>query len=203
MGKVSIGLRGWRFDEDAVFDDDGSFRPLAEMPSDASRRVNRLTSLVNRPCGACRLIHGEEAIERCRVARVVYGEPMHEVLLCNDHESDFVYWFREEGGSQYQGTEDLQDAFYEWFADGGRAPDGYAGLEHVDTAPETLPDPEAAIEATSGAAEEDATATDGEGATASPTGTTAVDGDVPGDDATGGEREADDEGFDLSREYPR
>jgi hypothetical protein len=35
----------------------------------------------------------------------------------------------------------MKDAFHEWFADGGRAPEGYGGMEHVDTDPGSLPDP--------------------------------------------------------------
>jgi hypothetical protein len=138
---VSIGLRGWRFEEDDVFTPDGEVRPLDEMPPDARDRVLRLSALVGSPCDACWLIHGDENIERCRDADVVYGEPMAEVILCTPHESDFLYWYREEGGSIYRGSEDLEDAFYEWFADGGRAPEGYAGIEHVDTDPEHLPEP--------------------------------------------------------------
>ena len=141
MAKVSIGLRGWRFDEEDVFDEAGNFRPLEEMPDDARRRLLRLTTLVNSPCDACWLIHGEEDIQKGNVARVVYGEPMAEVLLCPDHEIDFLYWYREEGGERYRGSEELQDAFHEWFDDGGRAPEGYGGVEHVDTDPEELPDP--------------------------------------------------------------
>ncbi len=140
MGKVSIGLRGWRFDEEEVFTDDGKLRPLEEMPEDASDRISRLTALVNSPCHACWLIHGDENVEKCNVARVVYGEPLSEVLLCDDHEANFVYWYRERGGDRYRGDPELQDAFHEWFLDGGRAPEDYAGVEHVETAPEDLPD---------------------------------------------------------------
>ncbi|PSP75437.1 hypothetical protein BRC81_15535 [Halobacteriales archaeon QS_1_68_20] len=140
MGKVSIGLRGWRFDEDEVFSDDGKLRPLEEMPEDASDRISRLTALVNSPCHACWLIHGDENVEECNVARVVYGEPLSEVLLCDGHEADFVYWYRERGGDEYRGDPELQDAFHEWFVDGGRAPEDYGGIEHVRTAPEDLPD---------------------------------------------------------------
>jgi hypothetical protein len=141
MVKVSIGLRGWRFEENDVFTSDGEVRPLDEMPPDARDRVLRLSALVGSPCDACWLIHGDDDIERCRAADVVYGEPMAEVVLCTPHEPDFLYWYREEGGSAYRGSDDLEDAFYEWFADGGRAPEGYAGIEHVDTDPEDLPEP--------------------------------------------------------------
>ncbi len=67
---------------------------------------------------------------------------MAEVVLCEAHEPDFLYWYREAGGDQYRGSEDLQDAFFTWFEDGGRAPTEYGGLEHVETAPEDLPEPE-------------------------------------------------------------
>jgi hypothetical protein len=141
MAKVSIGLRGWRFEEGDVFTPDGDVRPLDEMPPDARERVLRLSALVGSPCDACWLIHGDEDIERCRAADVVYGEPMAEVVVCAPHEPDFLYWYREEGGSAHRGSEDLEDAFSEWFADGGRAPEGYEGIEHVDTDPDGLPEP--------------------------------------------------------------
>ena len=141
MAKVSIGLRGWRFEESDVFTPDGEVRPLDEMPPDARERVLRLSALVGSPCDACWLIHGDENIKQCRAADVVYGEPMAEVVLCGSHEPDFLYWYREEGGSEYRGSEKLEDAFHEWFADSGRAPEDYAGIEHVDTDPEDLPEP--------------------------------------------------------------
>ncbi len=143
MGKVSIGLRGWRFDEADVFADDGSLRPVDEMAPDVARRVVRLSALVGSACHACWLEHGDAHLDRCAPAAVVYGEPLAEVLLCADHEADFLFWFREAGGEAYRGTDELQDAFHEWFLDGGRAPDGYAGLEHVDTDPAGVPVPPA------------------------------------------------------------
>ena len=142
MGKVSIALRGWRFDEDEVFDENGDLRPVMEM-SDATReRLVRLTVVAGQPCDACWLIHGDDNLRQCNVARVVYGEPLAEVVLCDGHEVDFFYWFREAGGSEYRGTDEFQDRFHEWFADGGRAPDGYAGVEHVDTDPDSIPEPD-------------------------------------------------------------
>jgi len=141
MGKVSIGLRGWRFEEAEVFTPDGRLRPLDEMSDDDARRVSRLSALVGTPCHACWLIHGDADIAACNPAAVVYGEPMAEVVLCAAHEPDFLYWYREAGGEAHRGEETLQDAFHEWFLDGGRAPDGYAGLEHVDTDPTDLPTP--------------------------------------------------------------
>lgn len=137
MAKVSIGLRGWRFDESAVFDDDGAIKPLSEMPPDAQRRVSRLTAIIGNPCDACWLTEDEK--QDCNVVRTVYGEPMNEVLLCAEHEPDFLYWFREEGGDEYAGTSAMRDFFHEWFLDGGRAPEGYAGLEHVEQEPDALP----------------------------------------------------------------
>jgi hypothetical protein len=140
MAKVSIGLRGWRFDEDVVFDADGSLRPLSELPDDTRERLLRLQALLGEPCDACWLIHGEENKRQCNVADVVYGEPMGEVLLCADHEPDFLYWFHEEGGREYAGDASMRAFFHEWFDQGGRAPDEYAGIEHVDEDPDSLPD---------------------------------------------------------------
>lgn len=139
--KVSVGLRGWRFDEDAIFTDAGEFRPLDEMDEDDRERIRRLQTLVERPCDACRLTADDS--DGWRRAAAVYGEPMSEVILCSDHEADFVYWFREAGGRRYRGKARLRDAFHEWFDDGGRAPQTYGGVEHVDTDPETLPEPPA------------------------------------------------------------
>jgi hypothetical protein len=139
MAKVSIGLRGWRFDEDEVFDEDGSLRRLTEMSPDARQRILRLTELIGEPCDACYIQHGDSEIEQCTVGAIVYGEPMGEVLLCDAHESDFLYWFREEGGETLAGEPELANAFQSWFDDGGRAPAGYSGLDHVEESPEQLP----------------------------------------------------------------
>ena len=141
MTKVSIGLRGWRFDEDVVFDEDGTVRDIAEMPEDTRNRLIRLQALLGEPCSACWLIHGQENVERCNMGEVVYGEPLAEVLLCTEHEPDFVYWFQEEGGAEYAGTATLQDEFFEWFAEGNRAPESFGSVEHVDEAPDDLPEP--------------------------------------------------------------
>jgi hypothetical protein len=141
MAKVNIGLRGWRFDEAEVFADDGSLRPVDEMDNDVAKRVVRLSALVNSPCDACWLEHGDEGLEDCEAAAVVYGEPLAEVVLCPDHETDFLYWFREAGGDEHAGTDELQDAFHEWFLDGGRAPDDYEGLQHVSTDQASVPTP--------------------------------------------------------------
>ncbi|RLM53602.1 hypothetical protein DVK02_12175 [Halobellus sp. Atlit-31R] len=141
MAKVSIGLRGWRFEEEEVFTDDGEFRSLDDVPDDTRKRLIRLTYLQGKPCDACYLVHGEENKKRCNQAEIVYGEPMEEVLLCQDHEADFLYWFREAGGVEAAGTETFRDEFHEWFVAGNRAPEGYGGLEHVDTDPGELPTP--------------------------------------------------------------
>ncbi len=141
MSKVSIGLRGWRFEEREVFTDEGEFRPLTEIPKETRHRLVRLSLIVERPCDACYLVHGDAEKERCRQATIVYGEPLDEVLLCDAHEADFLYWFREEGGREFAGEDEFRDEFHEWFAAGGRAPEGYAGLEHVQTDPDALPDP--------------------------------------------------------------
>jgi hypothetical protein len=137
---VSIGFRGWRFDEDEVFDEHGNYRPLAEMSDDTSARLRRLPTLMDRPCDACYLAHGSNDQDH-NVPAAVYGEPQAEVLVCNEHERDFYYWFLELGGDQYRGTAELQTAFREWFADGGRAPDAFEGPEHVATEPEATPEP--------------------------------------------------------------
>ncbi len=139
MGKVSIGLRGWRFDEGDIFTEDGELRSLDEMPLDVRNRVVRLSKLVDKPCDACWLIYGDDDVAACNVAEVVYGEPMAEVLVCGEHEVDLLYWYRIIDGHRFRGEERFQDAFHEWFAAGNRAPAGYAGIEHVETAPASLP----------------------------------------------------------------
>jgi hypothetical protein len=141
MAKVSIGLRGWRFEESELFDEAGEFRPLDTMSDSARTRLVRLTYLQAKPCDGCYLIHGEANKKRCKQAQIVYGEPMEEVLLCETHESDFLYWFREAGGNQFIETEAFRRSFVEWFDAGNRAPDGYEGLTHVDVDPHALPDP--------------------------------------------------------------
>ncbi|MFW6018226.1 MAG: hypothetical protein ACOCPX_05345 [Halapricum sp.] len=138
MGKVSIGLRGWRFDEEDVFDANGSIKPLAEMPPEPRRRVSRLTAIIGNACDVCMVLEDDE--RDCNVASAVYGEPMSEVLLCGEHEPDFVYWFRELGGDEYAGSAALADTFLAWIADGGRAPEDYGEIEHVDSEPDALPD---------------------------------------------------------------
>jgi hypothetical protein len=140
MAKVSVGLRGWRFEESEIFTEDGEYKPLDEIPEEPRRRLVRLPILLDRPCDACYLVFGDEEIRKCREPTVVYGEPLNEVVLCDRHEVDFLYWFREAGGKEFRGEEEFRDAFYEWFDDGERAPEGYAGMEHVDTDPEGLPD---------------------------------------------------------------
>jgi hypothetical protein len=225
MAKVSIGLRGWRFEESDVFTDEGEFRPLDEVPREPRQRLVRLERLLGRPCDACYLLHGEAEKRRCREAAVVYGEPFEEVLLCEPHESDFLYWFREVGGRELAGEEGFGDAFHEWFADGGRAPEGYGGVEHVDTDPEGLPetpDPkelQRRVEAAEGfetrrvaaratgpdadaarGRDADADGIDGGGdATGTGTGTETENGDGEGD----GDGDEDDEfDLDLGRDYP-
>ena len=141
MGKVNVGLRGWRFAEADIFTDEGLFKQLEEIPKDDRQRLLRLVSLVEKPCDACRLIHGEDEIHRARQAAVVYGEPNDEVVLCADHEADFLYWYQNDGGSEYRGSAAFDDAFEEWFDNGGRAPEEFEAVEHVETDPEGLPDP--------------------------------------------------------------
>lgn len=146
MAKVSVGLRGWRFEESEIFDDDGEFRPLEEIPEEPRERLLRLTKLVEEPCDACYLDHGEAAVENANQATIVYGEPLGEVLLCEAHEPDFLYWYREAGGSRHRGEESFADAFHEWYAGDNRAPDGYGGLDHVDADPANLPEPPGQLE---------------------------------------------------------
>ncbi|MXR42293.1 hypothetical protein GRX01_13220 [Halobaculum sp. WSA2] len=199
MGKVSIGLRGWRFEEDEIFTDAGGWRPLEEIPKEPRHRLVRLQVVMNKPCDACYLIHGEEDKERCRVASIVYGEPLDELVLCDEHEADFLFWFRERGGASIAGEETFRDAFHEWFDDGGRAPDGYGGMEHVEEAPEELPDlrdPEDLYEDDDLLADERPDFEGGSGGDAdSADAVEEADGSTPGD-------EEDDFDLDLDREYP-
>lgn len=141
MGKVSVGLRGWRFEESEIFTEDEEFKPLKEIPEDPRQRLLRLSRLVEQPCDACYLIHGESDKQRCNPAAFVYGEPMDEVVLCADHEPDFLFWYQNDGGSELRGEPEFADAFHQWFADGNRAPDGFGGVDHIDRDPEGLPDP--------------------------------------------------------------
>ena len=220
MGKVSIGLRGWRFDEEELFTDEGTWRPLKEIPKDPRHRLVRLQVVIGKPCDACYLIHGEAEKQRCREAAIVYGEPLEEILLCAEHEPDFLYWFREEGGERLAGEPELRDEFHEWFADGGRAPDGYAGVEHVETDPEGLPDlpsPEEIYEREQELLEDeradfdpsDASAVAGRGGERGEADADRTEGDEV--DETDEADEADEQGkddldlddLDLDREYPR
>lgn len=140
MAKVSVGLRGWRFDEEEIFTDDEELKPLDEIPEEPRERLVRLVGLVEEPCDVCYLEHGEAEVHRCNQAEIVYGEPNGEVLLCPEHEPDLIYWFREEGGSEHAGDLDFGDRFHEWVAAGNEAPDGYAPVEHVEEDPDGLPD---------------------------------------------------------------
>jgi hypothetical protein len=140
MAKVSIGLRGWRFEEDEIFSDDEELKPLDEIPEDPRERLLRLVSLVEEPCDVCYLDYGEAEVHRCNEAEIVYGEPDGEVLLCPEHEPDLLYWFREEGGSDHKGSVEFADRFHEWVAAGNEAPEGYGSVEHVEEDPGGLPD---------------------------------------------------------------
>jgi hypothetical protein len=148
MAKVSIGLQGWRFEESEIFTEEGEFRPLAEIPDDTRQRLVRLTYLHGEPCMACHCIYGDEQKRRCNEATIVYGEPMAEVLLCAEHEADFLYWFREGDGADTAGTDGVQTEFVNWFTNGNRSPDNYDGIEHVITDPDSLPSPPDADELT-------------------------------------------------------
>jgi hypothetical protein len=140
MAKVSIGLRGWRFEEDEIFTDDEELKPLDEIPEDPRERLLRLVALVEEPCDVCYLEYGEAEVHRCREAEIVYGEPNGEVLLCPEHEPDLIYWFREAGGSEHKGSVEFADRFHEWIAAGNEAPEGYGSVEHVEEDPDGLPD---------------------------------------------------------------
>lgn len=145
MGKVSVGLRGWRFDEDDIFTDDEQFKPLDAIPADPRQRLLRLLRLVSKPCDACYLIYGEDEKHRCAEASAVYGEALDEVLVCDAHETDFIYWYQHAGGSDLRGEPHFADRFHEWFENGNRAPADFERVEHVETDPEALPDlPDAA-----------------------------------------------------------
>ncbi|GAB7095560.1 hypothetical protein JCM30237_27140 [Halolamina litorea] len=192
MAKVSVGLRGWRFDEEEVFTDDGEWAPLDEMSDDTRNRILRLGMLLDQPCDACYLEHGEEYRKRAKAAAIVYGEPGDEVLLCESHESDFLYWFRETGGSDLTGEEEFRDSFHEWFAAGNRAPEGYGPDEHIEESPESLPNlptPEEAQRRLEEAAEYEEKRYDLRDPDQ-------VDGDA------GEEEDLDMEGLDLDTEYP-
>ncbi|MFC5134968.1 MULTISPECIES: hypothetical protein [Haloferacaceae] len=140
MAKVSIGLRGWRFDEEEIISEDGELKPLDEIPEEPRERLVRLVGLVEEPCDVCYLEYGDAEVHRCKEAEIVYGEPGGEVLLCPEHEPDFIYWFREAGGSEHKGEQAFGDRFHEWVAAGNEAPDGYASVEHVEEDPDGLPD---------------------------------------------------------------
>jgi len=141
MGKVSVGLRGWRFEEDEIFTDSEEFKPLEEIPEDPRQRLLRLSRLIELPCDACYLIHGEADKKQCNQSAFVYGEPMDEVVLCADHEPEFVYWYQHAGGSDLRGDEEFADVFHQWFADGNRATEEFGGVDHVETDPTALPEP--------------------------------------------------------------
>ncbi|QAU11794.1 hypothetical protein EKH57_02950 [Halorubrum sp. BOL3-1] len=140
MAKVSIGLRGWRFEEDEIFSGDEELKPLDKIPEDPRDRLLRLVSLVEEPCDVCYLEHGEAEVHRCNEAEIVYGEPDGEVLLCPEHEPELLYWFREAGGSDHKGSVEFADRFHEWVAAGNEAPEGYGSVEHVEEDPGGLPD---------------------------------------------------------------
>jgi hypothetical protein len=139
MAKVSIGLQGWRFEESEVFTEEGAYRPFDAMDEDVRNRLIRLDALVGAPCDACWLETRDRG--ECNTARYVYGEPLAEVVVCEAHEPDFVYWFQEADGRAVAGESDFDDHFHRWFADGNRAPEGFEGMEYVATHPDELPDP--------------------------------------------------------------
>lgn len=208
MEKVSVGLRGWRFDEADIFTPEGDWKPLENMPRDARHRLVRLQVVIGNPCDACYLIHGEADKRRCRAATVVYGEPLDEVVLCDDHESDFRYWFTEQGGRQLAGDERFADAFHEWFDDGGRAPEGHGGVEHVERAPDqlpNLPDPQEVYDREAELlAEHDSPNATTDESSLSADGSPQADDPHPTDDPQSADDDTQqtDDDLDLNREYP-
>ena len=140
MAKVSVGLRGWRFDEEEIFTDDGQLKPLDEIPEGPRERLFRLVGLVEEPCDVCYLDYGESEVHRCNQAEVVYGEPEGEVLLCPEHEPELIYWYREAGGSEHAGSVAFGDRFHKWVAAGNEVPEDYGSVEHVEEDPDGLPD---------------------------------------------------------------
>jgi len=139
MGKVNIGLRGWRFEEDEVFDENGRVRPIGTMPEDTKLKILRLAERLGDPCDGCWLEYGREDPGRCRQGEIIYGDPGAEVLLCRHHEPDFLYWFREAGGKNLAGDDEFAERFHDWFVEGGGAPESYEGIDHVDEDPDNVP----------------------------------------------------------------
>lgn len=123
--KVCIGLRGWKFDPDNIFDAEGDMKPIDEIPEDDRLRVVRLREIIGNACHVCMLRNPEEGWDAWRKADAVYGEPTHEVLVCDEHEKEFLYWFWDEGGEEYKGENELQTRFHDWVEEGGEAPAGY------------------------------------------------------------------------------
>ena len=70
MSKVSIGLRGWRFDEEEVFNENGRIRPLSTIEPDARQRIVRLTSFMGEPCDACYLVYGDRKSTRLNSSHI-------------------------------------------------------------------------------------------------------------------------------------
>lgn len=118
-------MRGWRFDPEVVFTEDGDVKPLEEVPEPDRLRLVRLTEIIGNACHVCMLRNPEEGWDAWRKADAVYGEPTHEVLVCDEHEPVFYYWFWEEGGEMYKGEDELQREFHDWVEEGGGAPKDY------------------------------------------------------------------------------
>ncbi|MFB6283315.1 MAG: hypothetical protein ABEK59_05185 [Halobacteria archaeon] len=112
--KISIGLRGWRFNPDDVFDADGNLKSPEEIPEDQRERIARLPDIIGNACHVCMLLNPDEGWDEWTKATVVYGEPRHEVLTCDDHEPVFETWFFDEGGEALKGSDNLADTFHAW-----------------------------------------------------------------------------------------
>ena len=112
--KVCIGLRGWRFNPDDVFDSEGRIKKPEDIPEGQRERIARLSDIVGNACHVCMLLHPDAGWDEWVKADVVYGEPRHEVLMCDEHEDVFETWFFDEGGKALKGSEELQYEFHEW-----------------------------------------------------------------------------------------
>jgi len=140
MAKVSVGLRGWRFDEEEIFTDDEELKPLDEIPEEPRERLVRLVSLVEEPCDVCYLEHGEAEVHRCNQAEIVYGEPKGEVLLCPEHEPNLIYWFRGGGRQRARRRPRVRRPLPRVGRRGQRGPGWVRPVEHVEEDPDGLPD---------------------------------------------------------------
>ncbi len=104
---------------------DGRVRPLRPGAGN-SPAVRVLAERVSTPVTPAGLFTATKT-SNSATSRIVYGEPMGEVLVCSDHEADFLYWFREEGGEPTAAKRRSAE-FHEWFQGGNRV----HRMEHSD-----------------------------------------------------------------------